>query len=297
MRHFAAIFAVAVAVAGAAPALADEATGTVSYDQHKVQVTHAYAREIVPMPEEFDNKPTIRILFADRALDDAVVRSERAFSDGLKSVKFAGFQLEVEPPGNAMTQFAIGHPQGGGSQLSGNVGYSLELSDFSTAGGMISGRLKTKEPHEFFPLPEVVNPARTFSIDVRFQARLIPAPKSDLVLTGPAALASPQAQRVIAGHALLLTGNPARIRAGLDPGHPFASSFATDAGGRAMLRQLREFGALAPLPAFRASIRRVEFRGDRAWVLAATNDTAATYTLYRTGDVWQIGETIPISDG
>ena len=300
MRSFAFLLATAVVIA--APAQADEVEGTINYDQRKVQITHVYAREVIRMPEDLYNKRTIRILFADHALDGAVVRSERAFREASEAGKINGFQLEVELPGNEIAGFSIGHPQGSGTQISGNLRDTFELSGFSTAGGVISGRLRMPQPHEFFPLPEVDNPVQAFNINVRFQTTLIPAPKSYLILTGAAALASPQAQRVLAQYALLLSGIPAKIRAGLDPDHPLASYFATDAGGRTMLKQLREIGVLAPLPAFRASIRRVEVRGDRAWLLAATKDatkntsTNYNYTLYRSDGLWKIGPSVPFAD-
>jgi hypothetical protein len=268
----------------------DSVSGAIAYDGKPLPVIDIHARQVDNPSNAPPQKSRLKIMLADREMPVAARSSETVFVELAKSGALLGILLETEIPSGRMTNFSLSHPQGSGVRRSGFIGDDIQLSDFRIADGWVSGRLHTPAPVAFddFLLPDVANPAKTYAFDLRFRAR-IEAPRKMLqILTGPAAQKSPQADAIVAQRTLLVTGDVARIRAGLHPDDAFYERFADQKSGREFLAQMKQFGMLTPPAALRASIRRVVVFDDYSTITIATGPDTTSMSVSQKDGAWRV---------
>lgn len=268
----------------------DSVSGAIAYDGKPLPVIDVHARQVDDLQNIPPEKSRLKIMFADREMTAPARSSETAFVEQARTGAVLGILLEVESPSGRMTTFSIGHPQGSGVRRSGSVGDDIQLADFRIADGWVSGRLHTPAPIAFddFLLPDVADPAKTYAFDLRFRAR-IEAPRKVLqVLTGPVAQKSPQADAIVAQRALLITGDVARIRAGLHPDDAFYERFADQTSGREFLAQMKQYGMLTPPAALRASIRRIVVFDDYSTITIATGPDTTSMSVSQKDGAWRV---------
>ncbi len=268
----------------------DSVSGAIAYDGKPLPVIDIHARQVDDLDNVPPQKSRLKIMFADREMTVAARSRETVFVEQARTGALLGILLEVEVQSGRMINFSISHPQGSGERRTGNIGEDIQLSDFRIADGWVSGRLRTPAPITFddFLLPDVANPAKSYTFDLRFRARIEAPRKPVQILTGPAAQKSPQADAVVAQRALLITGDVARIRAGLHPDDALAKGFADEKSGREYLGQLRKFGMLTPPAALRASIKRIVVFDDYSTITVATGSDRTWMSVALKDGAWRV---------
>ena len=287
--RFVIVAAVASALLAAAPAVGQASVeGSVSYDGQSTPITHVSARHVERLPEMSGpnvSPRAIKILLADRNAPAEVAASESAFMEAATGGRIQGLVLLIDQPSNQWMILSISRPGGDGTMASGGIGPpGFELSDFQVRDNVVSGRVRTLEPQEFFPPG---NPS-TYAFDIRFRAPVAPVVQPVQSLTGDAARRSPQADAVIGYFTMLRSGDLRRIRAEVDARSPLARQLPRDDGeARAMLAQARDY--FPAEPAARASIQRVLVYAHHALVVMRSAQGGSLVTVEPAGAGWRVG--------
>ena len=215
--------AVGVSAKAAEPGTAD---GSLRLDKAQTVLTHAYALEVVELPEmRMQDWPerTITLILTDRPLPEGKRMDDMAATQLAVDGQMRGLVLEIDP---ATGQVRSGRtlllqdelPQffsvAGDPPEVALVGFALDK-----AKGRISGKVKTTAPMEVVNFDNKPGP-KTFTFNVMFDTSVVPAPKLVETIEGDKAKASEQGQALKRFLEAVAAGDADALKGAVIKDHP-----------------------------------------------------------------------------
>lgn len=212
------------ALLGAAPALAQTATGQLMLDRRLIDLTQAHARIEAPVPEmRLDGQPERYLSLA--LFDGAAQPMELRDHDGLRFAaadgRVRGVLIEIEPATGAVIGGTVLMPPEDQPLITDFAGDppQIRVSELKIEGDRLTGRVETTGQIAAFAAEGQPNP-KTYAIQASFTAPLLPAPVLKAVHDGPEATRSAPGQAIIGFVRALGAVDQAAILAALAPDHP-----------------------------------------------------------------------------
>jgi hypothetical protein len=214
----------ATAPAGAAePGAAD---GSLRLDQAPTALTHAYALEVVDLPEmRMEDWPerTITLILTDRPLPEGKRMDDMAATQLAIDGQMRGLVLEIDPATGQVRSGRTLLPQEELPQFFTVAGDppEVQLVGFAEdkAKGRIAGKVKTTAPMEVVNFDNKPGP-KSFTFNVMFDVSVVPAPKLVETVEGDKAKASEQGQALKRFLEAVAAGDADALKATVTKDHP-----------------------------------------------------------------------------
>ncbi|MFZ5792594.1 MAG: hypothetical protein ACOY3L_18030 [Pseudomonadota bacterium] len=268
------------------------AEGTLTLDRASVALTHVYAREILEIPEmRYPDWParTITVILTDRPMP----QNHRVSYTLAVELSFAGqmrgLMLEIDPATRTVRSGRTLVPDAERPQFFTVIGdppmVALEGFAEDGAAGIVTARAWTRQPMEVVSFDDQPGP-KSFTFDVSFTARIMPAPKLLETLEGEAAKASAPGQALKRFLEAVAAADPAAIRAAVISDHPALAML--DPGGLAQLKEMVLTGGASPDAAY-GRLAKVYVYENGATVLLKEAEGWSSYLVAREDGTWKLG--------
>jgi hypothetical protein len=213
-------------VSPAAAAEPGTADGSLRLDKAQTVLTHAYALEVVELPEmRMQDWPerTITLVLTDRPLPEGQRMDDMTATQLAIDGQMRGLVLEIDPATGQVRSGRTLLPQeelpqfftvGGDPPEVQLVGFAVDK-----AKGRISGKAKTTHPMEVVNFDNKPGP-KTFTFNVMFDTSVVPAPKLVETIEGDKAKASEQGQALKRFLEAVAAGDADALKGAVIKDHP-----------------------------------------------------------------------------
>jgi len=215
--------AVGVSAKAAEPGTAD---GSLRLDKAQTVLTHAYALEVVELPEmRMQDWPerTITLILTDRPLPEGKRMDDMAATQLAVDGQMRGLVLEIDPATGQVRSGRTLLPQDELPQFFSVAGDPPEVAlvgfALDKAKGRISGKVKTTAPMEVVNFDNKPGP-KTFTFNVMFDTSVVPAPKLVETIEGDKAKASEQGQALKRFLEAVAAGDADALKGAVIKDHP-----------------------------------------------------------------------------
>jgi hypothetical protein len=202
------------------------ADGSLRLDMAPTELTHAYALEVVELPEmRMQDWPerTITLILTDRPLPEGKRMDDMAATQLAIDGQMRGLVLEIDPATGQVRSGRTLLPQEELPQFFSVAGDPPEVALVGFAEdkekGRIAGKVKTTAPMEVVNFDNKPGP-KTFTFNVMFDASVVPAPKLVATIEGDKAKASEQGQALKRFLEAVAAGDPDALKAAVTRDHP-----------------------------------------------------------------------------
>jgi hypothetical protein len=210
----------------AVAAEAGEADGSLRLDKAPTALTHAYAFEVVDLPEmRMEDWPerTITLLLTDRPMPEGGRVDDMAAMELAYNGQMRGLVIEIDPATGKVRSGRTLLPQEELPQFFSVAGDppEVELAGFAEdkAKGTITGKVKTTSPMEVVNFDNKPGP-KSYTFNIMFNASVVPAPKLTATIEGDQAKASAQGQALKQFLEAVAAGDPDALKAIVTKDHP-----------------------------------------------------------------------------
>ena len=277
------------------PAVAAEAgtaDGSLRLDKAQTVLTHAYALEVVELPEmRMEDWPerTITLILTDRPMPEGKRVDDMAAMQLAVDGQMRGLVLEIDPATGQVRSGRTLLPQQELPQFFSVAGDppSVALAGFAEdkAKGTVTGKVKTTSPMEVVNFDNEPGP-KTYTFNIMFSASVIPAPKLVATIEGDKAKASDQGQALKRFLEAVAAGDPDALKAAVTKDHPALTMLNPE--GMAQIKEMI-FSDGGSVDEIYGKLVKVYVFENGATALLRHTDGWSSYPLAREGGQWKLG--------
>ena len=280
------------AMSSAKAAETGTADGTLRLDKAQTVLTHAYALEVVELPEmRMQDWPerTITLILTDRPLPEGQRVDDMTATQLAVDGQMRGLVLEIDPATGQVRSGRTLLPQEELPQFFSVAGDPPEVAlvGFAEdkAKGRISGKVKTTAPMEVVNFDNKPGP-KSFTFNVMFDSSVVAAPKLVETLEGDKAKASEQGQALKRFLEAVAAGDADALKAAVTKDHPALTMLNPE--GMAQIKEMI-FTDGGSVDEIYGKLVKVYVFENGATALLRHTDGWSSYPLALEGGKWKLG--------